>query len=81
MTPIRDYTRVQYALERHLELHLPSESSDPLALLATFALLSKASVAEPYEPKTLQEAKESSHWNQWEKVMKDEYDSLVENKA
>jgi hypothetical protein len=49
--------------------------------LATFALLSNASVVEPYEPKTLQEAKESTHWNQWEKATKDEYDSLVENKT
>lgn len=61
-----------------LSLIAYNEASNPDALLA-MASLSLASPPEPYEPKTLQEAKEDDKWAKWEHGMIEENESLHTN--
>jgi Reverse transcriptase (RNA-dependent DNA polymerase) len=72
-------------------LRADSDSPDPLALclfptylsafneLSLLSFLGKADPCEPFEPKTLEQAKRSHAWPSWEKAIQEEYDSLVEN--
>lgn len=58
-------------------------SPDPLSLnYSAIAMLSHANTAEPYEPKTYNEAiSRSMQRMQWELAMDDEYKSLMDNKT
>lgn len=71
-----------------------AESSDPLALILSaedsislLSLLMARSdgrlkcTGDVVEPKTLAEAQAQPEWPQWEAAMKEEYDSLIENKV
>jgi hypothetical protein len=72
-------------------LRRASDSPDPLALclfptylsafdeLSLLSFLGQADPCEPFEPRTLQEAKDSGQWEQWERAIQEEYQSLVEN--
>jgi hypothetical protein len=72
-------------------LRRDSDSPDPLALclfptylsafneLSLLSFLGKADPCEPFEPKTLQQAMNSSQWPSWEQAIQEEYESLVEN--
>jgi hypothetical protein len=81
-----DHTTPPYEFLRRV-----SDSPDPLALclfptylsafneLSLLSFLGKADPCEPFEPKTLQQAMNSSQWPSWEQAIQEEYESLVEN--
>lgn len=71
---------------RHPEIHVRRSVRSNKATLdrtkvhhATWALLTAAMPAEPYEPKTYKQAVECVFWRLWEKGMKEEMDQLLQN--
>jgi hypothetical protein len=54
------------------------DSRPKLYFLAAL-LANAAEDTEPYEPRSLAEAKDDYIWDKWHKAMVDEYDSLIEN--
>jgi hypothetical protein len=53
--------------------------SRPKLYFLTALLANAAEDTEPYEPRSLAEAKDDYIWDKWHKAMVDEYDSLIEN--
>jgi hypothetical protein len=53
----------------------PELGPDPLALL------SQANSSEPHEPQTYAEAKKDHRSSEWQQAMKEEVDSLTQNKT
>ncbi|KAJ5473962.1 hypothetical protein N7475_003528 [Penicillium sp. IBT 31633x] len=91
------HTVQQEALEHHPELQLRapqvtpnafSDSEEELALInipeenviPTFLTVA-AKETEPFEPKTLHQAKNDASWLEWERAMLDEVNSLNQNKT
>jgi len=92
-----EHTVQQEALERHPELRIrapqtiqntSNDSEEELALMnvpegnviPTFLTIA-AEETEPFEPKTLQQAKNDTSWPEWENGMVDEVNSHKQNKT
>ena len=85
---VHQVNRIAEVLSTHPNLRVPDYderelSPDPLSLdYSALAMLSRANTAEPYEPKTYNEAISNSMQRmQWELAMDDEYKSLMDNKT
>ena len=76
-TPQRVHT--EEALTRTSTRTNKGHDSRPKLYFLAALLANAAEETEPYEPKSLEEAKNDYIWDKWLKAMVDEYDSLMEN--